>query len=155
MTTYLRNESADHYGDRAFIGYIGGQNKKTTLNDIMQLDHVVQVHSDGSVTDHDIPNQRELWAPDLRNGELDSYTPGWNLISAGYTGQDRYNGPIMHNSEYIGGRLADDILAEPGYYVALPSEYACDESHNCDEECESAITEGWAVAYREPTEKLK
>lgn len=41
----------------------------------------------------------------------------------------------MHTSEYIGGGLARDILAQPGYYVALV-EYPSDGGE----------PDGWAVA---------
>ncbi len=87
------------------------------LNDAMEFDHVVQVHDDGSVTD-----RRDLYAPECY-GEPDGTinfagAKGWHALN-GYSGQDRYAGPIMHPSEYIGGRMADDILSTPGTYVAV------------------------------------
>lgn len=99
------------------------------LNEVMEFDHVVRVHEDGSVTDE--PN---VWAPDLHDGELEGSE--WELLD-GYSGQDRYSGPIMHSSEFIGGGMADDILSTPGVYVALV-DYPTDDDD----------PEGWAVARR-------
>lgn len=109
------------------------------LSDVMEFDHVIQVHADGTVTD-DHPDVRSLWAPSLLDGELDG--PGWTLLN-GYSGQDRYSGPVMHPSEFIGGRMAQDILARPGFYVAVVANYSPE-----DEDAE-LDTEGWAIAYRE------
>jgi hypothetical protein len=100
---------------------------RENLNTVMDFDHVVRVHADGTVTD-----APEVMAPSLHADELDS--PGWTLLD-GYSGQYSYAGPIMHNSEYIGGRMADDILSTPGVYVALVN-YDADGGDG----------EGWAVA---------
>lgn len=54
----------------------------------------------------------------------------------------------MHASEYIGGKLARDILATPGLYVAVVS-YATLEDD--DPEPDDSIA-GWAIAYRETDE---
>lgn len=110
-----------------------------TLNDLMEFDHVIVVHADGSVTD--APDG--VYAPTLYDDELDDTS--WTLMN-GYSGQDRYAGPIMHNSEFIGGRMEIDILATPGYYVALVSSYSEDADGFDDEE---GNVEGWAVAHRE------
>lgn len=86
------------------------------LSSLMGFDHVIQVHADGMVTD--APDT--VHAPDLYDGEL-HHSPGspeWTLMD-GYSGQYGYSGPLMHQSEFIGGGLARDILAAPGYYVAL------------------------------------
>jgi len=66
---------------------------------------------DGTVTD-----EEGLYAPRLYENELDDKT--WTLMN-GYSHQNSYGGPIMHNSEYIGGAMEQDILSTPGYYVAL------------------------------------
>lgn len=93
----------------------------------MDFDHVIRVHADGTITE--VP---ELYAPEMCDGELT--TAEWTLLS-GYTGQCSYNGPSMHASEYIGGRLARDILAEPGIYVAL-----------VDGSSEDDDPDGWGIA---------
>lgn len=46
----------------------------------------------------------------------------WEVFSRGYTGQWGYNGGVMHQSEYMGGRLLDDILESPGTYVIVAVE---------------------------------
>lgn len=105
------------------------------LNDTMELDHVVQVHADGSVTD----------APSTVYGPETAYDDAvegdWTLLS-GFTGQYGYNGPTMHTSEYIGGGLERHILSHPGCYVAIVS---CDSS---EDDPDAAIA-GWCVAFKE------
>jgi hypothetical protein len=111
------------------------------LSNLMEFDHPIQVHDDGTVSDR----VEGVYAPTLE-GVSDGTTEtidGWELVTAGYTGQDRYNGPIMHNSEQIGGRLAEDILARPGVYVALVCAWPDDEESTDDGEL---YMEGWAVA---------
>src|SRR5690242_8017377 len=105
-----------------------------TLNDRMEFDHVIRVHEDGTVSDAGIP------APDL-DGESDTVSAPWQLMT-GYTGQHGYRGPIMHQSEFIGGRMARDILATPGLYVALVA-----ETYPDDPDAERELI-GWAVAYQ-------
>jgi hypothetical protein len=119
------------------------------LNYVMEFDHVVQVHADGRVTD-DVPNVRAAWAPTFTgdsatgNAELDG--DGWSIMSVGYTGQQG-GGNVMHNSESIGAGLERDILATPGYYVAVVCEWTPDGADaDADDE---TVVEGWAVAYRE------
>lgn len=106
------------------------------LNDLMELDHVVQVHADGTVTD----GPPGIHAPDLYDERIDG--EGWEFFSAGYTGQHGYRGPIMHNSEFIGGRLESDILATPGTYVAVVAYWSPEGDEN------EAAAEGWAVLRR-------
>jgi len=103
------------------------------LNTTMEFDHVIEVHADGSITD-----RNDIYAPELRNEEL-SPRDGWELLN-GYSGQDSYSGPIMHNSEYIGGQMERDILETPGVYVTLVSYYPGEDDYWGDE------AEGWAVA---------
>lgn len=118
------------------------------LNSVMALDHVIKVLPDGTVGD--APSG--LYAPELHaisdgNGSHTAETDpdlrrqaqraGWTLES-GWTGQQSYNGPCMHSSEYVGGGLEDHILATPGYWVAIEVR----EDDDSDSEC-------WAVAYRE------
>lgn len=105
------------------------------LNSVMEFDHVIRVHEDGSVTDE--PN---IFAPELlafEGGELEDLG-SWELLD-GYSGQHGYSGPIMHNSEYIGGGMADDILSTPGVYVALVCTWL-------DTPEDEDNIEGWAVA---------
>lgn len=111
------------------------------LNDVMEFDHPVRVHPDGTVTDAG----EGIYAPTLCDDQLDG--DAWELFTAGYSGQDRYSGPIMHDSEYIGGGLERDILAAPGVYVAIVSSYSTgpDGEEAGDTDTEDYV-EGWAVA---------
>lgn len=98
------------------------------LNDVMQFDHVVQVHDDSMISD-----DLAAYAPELHDGRV---SEGWSLLN-GYSGQYSYAGPVMHASEFIGGVMARDILSEPGIYVAVVN-YASDGGE----------PDGWAVAKR-------
>ncbi len=92
-----------------------------------------------------------LHAPGSVDGDADALTNesterGWSLLT-GYTGQYGYHGPVMHNSEVIGGALARDILSTPGVYVVLPVDYACTDE--CPSDCDGDHADGWAVAHRD------
>ena len=132
------------------------------LNDVMEFDHVIRVWPDGTIS-----KPRDVFAPDVSNLGEDVSEP-WDLMT-GYTGQYGYKGPCMHASEFIGGRMAEDILSEPGWYVALVAEAdqcrepGCEDCspfliatsngewtcpHGCDL-CASDEPAGWVVAYVE------
>lgn len=96
------------------------------LNTVMSFDHVIRVWSDGTVSE-----PRDVWAPELHDGKVEG---SWELMN-GYSGQYGYSGPCMQASECIEGHMARDILAAPGWYVAV---YETSED-NSDAE--------WAVAY--------
>lgn len=78
-----------------------------------------------------------IWEGFADGAHIESGT-GWTLID-GYSGQHGYSGPIMHASEYIGGRMVDAILAMDGWYVAV----ACETLDDGDEPA------GWALAHRD------
>lgn len=119
------------------------------LNALMEFDHVIQVHEDGTVTE-----PTGIYAPEVNvssdpDGQIHDSDEsdmrqnverqGWTLMR-GYTAQYHYSGPLMHPSEYIGGQLEQDIVAEPGYYVAVVAETA---DHHQGEPA------GWVVARRD------
>jgi hypothetical protein len=106
------------------------------LNAIMEFDHVIEVRADGSIIE-----RSDLYAPSLFEGELDN--DDWSLLD-GYSGQYSYSGPVMHDSEYIGGRMERDIRETPGVYVAVVNYYEDD-----DTAANETDSEGWAVAYIE------
>lgn len=121
------------------------------LNSLMEFEHVIHVREDGTVSDAPYPGERQHWAPEMYDGEL--LNDEWSLMN-GYSGQDRYSGPSMHASEFIGGGMARDILTTPGLYVAvldMPApcggEY-CEDGADDDEGC-TCEPDGWGVAYRE------
>lgn len=122
------------------------------LNEFMEFDHVIRVHEDGTISD-DVPNIRAYWAPDLVEGELHDGS-GWELMT-GYSGQDRYNGPHMHDSEFIGGGLERDIRTTPGLYVALAVDYTSPVSDDDHDYEEGPYSEGWVVAYKPLVSLLK
>jgi hypothetical protein len=106
------------------------------LSDVMEFDHVIRVHADGTVSDGPDGLYFELYDDEL------SAPDGWELMN-GYSGQYGYSGPVMHNSEFIGGGMARDILAAPGLYVALVSYYSPEPD---DDDGEPMLEEGWAIA---------
>lgn len=109
-----------------------------TLNGIMEFDHVIRVHGDGTVT-----AEPDVYAPCLDDGELDN-SADWTMMG-GYSGQYGYRGPVMHASEYIGGGMARDILDNAGVYVAIVANYTCTDCEP-DEDCDCDTADGWAVA---------
>jgi hypothetical protein len=104
----------------------------------MEFDHVIEVHADGTITEPE-----GEYGPELNDGRLEG--DGWELITHGYTGQHAYRGPIMHSSEFIGGRLEDDIRDRPGLYVAVVANYT-------PEDGDDDTAGGWAVAFKATAE---
>lgn len=102
-----------------------------SLNTRMEFDSVIRVTESGAI--EDVPG---VYAPELMDEEILSNK--WEFFSTGYTGQYSYNGPIMHNSEFIGGRLEHDILTTPGVYVAVVANWTSDTGEDYD-------SEGWAI----------
>jgi hypothetical protein len=86
-----------------------------------------------------------VYAPELFDEEL-SPAGTWDFIT-GYSGQDRYSGPIMHNSEYLGGGMARDTLGWPGTYCLVAAYWSCDDSCTDPAICEAEhpYQEGWAL----------
>jgi hypothetical protein len=92
-----------------------------------------RVYDDGTVS-----LESGAYSPEVYDGE-DMTAPevhgsGWKFVD-GYSGQHRYSGPVMHASEYLGGRMAEDILGEPGVYVLTAVENVDNGGAAC----------GWAV----------
>ena len=77
-------------------------------------------------------------------GELIVEGDYWVAL-AGYSGQHGYSGPVMHPSEYLGGRMADDMrdpeMFSPGTRFVVVGVEALDNDGE---------PAGWAVLYREP-----
>lgn len=127
-----------------------------TLSDVMEFDHVIVVHEDGTVSDAE-----NVYAPDIRM-EVDAdgqplhaddsdiigqaEREGWELLT-NYSGQHGYHGPVMEDAEYIGGGLARDILEEPGVYVVVIVNVMAPEDAPNAEELEETPA-GWAVARK-------
>lgn len=115
------------------------------LNKAMEFDHVIRVFVDGTFGDA----EQGVYAPEVYvecsdDGQVtgEPVAEGWDLMT-GYSGQYGCSGPIMHASEYVGGRLERDIMAESGLYVVTEVKGlrpAVDEL--------SADPVGWVVARR-------
>jgi len=141
----------------------------------MEFDHVIRVNVDGTVSDSPLDPYFDLHVVEVTEGHwVDEFSipEGWDLLR-GYTGQYSYSGPVMHQSEYIGGRMAEHILGTPGDYVALVVESedlhdwrpanehngdgsaewcrACgdvQDADNKDSLCHGGEPAGWAVAFK-------
>lgn len=106
------------------------------LNETMSFDHVIQVHYDGTVTE--APSG--IYAPSILDEQLSD--SGWHLLT-GWSGQHAYSGPLMHDAEFIGGKLAAHILDTPGIYVALVAHWLPDSEV---EDASEEFIEGWGIA---------
>lgn len=124
-----------------------------TLDKVMEFDHVIRVHADGTVSDgyHDRFNSPELVMDVDEDGQdvsgddelrRQAKAYGWELIT-GFSGQQSYSGPVMNSSEYVGGGLARHILETPGYWVITSVECTGPDPDAYEEPA------GWAIAYRE------
>jgi len=143
--------------------------RNVELNDYMEFDHVIRVLGHGYAIDANLnplayvgTDSQPVHAPEVTvecaEDDAGSITAeaeaamiahvesqGWELMT-GYTSQYSYRGPIMHVSEFVGGRLADDILERPGLYVVVEvtGVYATEEQ----EERQSDQPIGWVIARK-------
>lgn len=87
-----------------------------TLNDLVEFNVPFRVLDDGTVLRF-VP---DVWSPAEGDEIIDGQPApdGWEYVD-GYSGQYGYSGPVMHASEYLGGRMARDVLAEPGVYCVV------------------------------------
>lgn len=88
------------------------------LSQLMEFDHVIEVS-----VDHVARGARASapFAPEVYHSpghDVEVMGDRWEMLT-GYTGQYGYRGAVMHSSEMLSGRMAADILAEPGLYVAV------------------------------------
>ena len=111
------------------------------LNSVMEFDTVIYSAGNGYVE-----TVTAIWSPELYfyldpsepNGMYrQELTEPWELMN-GYSGQYGYSGPVMHPSEFIGGKMATDILEQEGYYVAVTASYERPDAE--------PDIDGWAVA---------
>lgn len=111
------------------------------LNDIMEFDHVIEILPSGKI------QATGLYAPD--DIEYDDRFPigidpdiqigghAWEAL----VGHSLHTGSaVFHPSEYIGGGLADYLLATPGIYVVV---VVRDMDVNADDGEDDAV--GWAI----------
>lgn len=164
MTTWTQQPIplyAGRFANHTFTADMGGHTVTRSLNDIMEFEHVVSVDEHGNVSDDNLnlyapetlvvlDSDGQMISSDSREGvaALDMPIAPWVPLS-GYTGQHGSTGKsfIMHESESIGSTLERDILAKPGFYVAVIVQGMPDSED--PEEVEDDYTVGWAVLYRE------
>ena len=108
------------------------------LNNIMEFDTVWQVDTEQGIMirrcDIVEPNYWNDWMGD-----------GWSALN-GFSGQYGYRGPVMHSSEYIGGRMAETILESDGLYVPVVAYADCEDG--CTEDCDADHVIGWVLAHK-------
>lgn len=130
MTTWTPTTD-DRWPGAQGIAFRAPSGHTATLNDLLALDaYPIRVNADGTIDDHAAASTPDVYAEVNSEG---SYTPtaerdaasalareGWEPMR-GYTGQwgALVSNWFMHASEFVGGRLAADILASPGVYVAV------------------------------------
>lgn len=98
------------------------------LDRIMKTDRVIRSHGDGTVS-----VERGTYAPEVScetddDGQISKEDDasmvasierqGWK-VESGWSGQYLYSGPIMHVSEFVGGRVAEHVLETDGLWVAV------------------------------------
>lgn len=129
-----------------------------TLNDLMHFDHVIRINENGAAEEP----AETVYAPEVNvecaEDDAGSITAeaeaemirsveeqGWELMT-GYSGQYLYHGPIMHQSEYVGGQMEADIRSTPGLYVVVEPTglYATEEQ----QERNDSEPIGWVVARK-------
>jgi hypothetical protein len=118
------------------------------LSNLMEFDRVIYVDESGEASNQtyaiDAPEAPEAYWRDGEDVILSGGSSDWTLLR-GASGQHAYQGACMHESEYIGGGLARNILETHGYWVSL---VVYDEAPE-DEDADQIV--GWALAYHEPT----
>lgn len=96
---------------------------------------------DGVVVDAPV----EVYTPDVVNDDVNDVVvdSGWSTIR-GFTGQDSYNGSVMHPSEHVGSGIAEHLAEDydPGTVFAIV------EVRDNDGSYPEGDAIGWAIAYR-------
>lgn len=145
------------------MSFVFTESQHDAVSRIADFDRVFAVREDGTV---DSANPYHYCAPEaIEPAPYATELDGWQLPLSGFTGQDRYTGPWLHDSEVIAGGVADYVLAHPGYWVAIYAQYDCQECagarsiwNDCQTEelpcpadyCEPGemFEEGWTMAFK-------
>lgn len=141
------------------------------INDLMEFDHVVAVMPDGRVIDVDEGfNHLDEYAPEVTihydgpfkeaqisredTAAMIDYLgqQGWEAL-CGWSRQHltQKDDPIMHPSEFTGGRFEERIREEPGYWVKLAVEIhpgEDDPEHESNGGSGESDNVGWIVARK-------
>ena len=113
------------------------------LNTSVEFNIPFIVNEDGTVEMSGNFGPDEVIGGLLEDGEI-YVGEKWSVWSHGYTGQDRYSGPALHNSEQLSGRMAEDLLNEPGEYCLCEVGWEYDE-HDLEYDDGELYYEGWVV----------
>ncbi|MDE8647579.1 hypothetical protein [Rhodococcus qingshengii] len=115
-----------------------------SLNDQMELGHVIEVTAKGEILDsYDAYVESSVEQPLDSNGDAigEPEPPsGWTFLR-GFSGQQSYSGPVLHTSEFVAGGLEKHIRENPGLYVALSVEATEDGE-------DESTGVGWVVAHK-------
>lgn len=108
------------------------------MEDILSFYATPVLFQGTSAIETDLHNPEVIYM--LEDGGLD--LGPWNALS-GYSGQYRYNGPIMDSSEYISEGMGEDLLAVLQGKTACVVEVQAWSDHFQEyDEC------GWAIIYQ-------
>ena len=139
-----------------------------SLSRALDFDHIIYVGAAGQMNTQP---KSGLYSPEeVDAAPYETSYGDWTLITSGLTGQDRYNGPWLHDSEQIEGGVARRVLEHAaenggGYYVAVYGQHSCIECGGAgllwnnegteEVECPNVACEpgyvdfeGWTIAYR-------
>lgn len=103
----------------------------------MDFDAVYRIEGDTVVRDD------KLFAPSVYADSDGDYieSDDWEFVTTGCSGQDRYTGPVMHASEFIGAGLARHLVERAEDYTAFAT-VVVDWIEEDDDSDEPA---GWAI----------
>lgn len=124
-----------------------------TLDDLMEINHVVRVDETGMVWD----DVEGVYAPEViaTTDDDGNFTPtterelaarlkeaGWTAAN-GWSAQHMTRGDdiVMHSSEFIGGGIGRYMLDTPGYWVCCMA--------TCDNGEEDDNVAGWVLLHKE------
>lgn len=126
-----------------------------TLNDNVEFDcpFIVVAQRGGETLIVDAEDS--LYAPSVNDyvdqsgssvGNLEIEDSAWEAVT-GYSGQDGYSGPEMHSSEFLGGRMARDVLEDIGatYVVVAVTNMPSWEASELDTDMVMDSSSGWVL----------
>ena len=140
-----------HVSGDTFTGEVIGHTLRRDLNEIMEFHCPIEVREDMTIDDEvdlalpvpdlvcEVDDEGSALPGDDQRLIEEARRQGWEL-QVGLTGQYSYNGPVMHESEFVGGGLVRHILERPGYWVVLPLETS---------DIEDETPAGWLLAHIE------
>lgn len=121
-----------------------------TLDTLAEFGRVFRINPDGTL-DFVQSDDRRQWAPQRVEDDLIDGLPEarstWKFVR-GFSGQDRYSGPVMHASEYLGGGMARHVLETPGLYVVTEAFVSQEKSGFSDEEYDEDDPAGWVLLHQ-------